>query len=257
MQTGWTVAAALVHDGGERMNTNVQMWCIWCGPLALITYAIAFWGIAGFMPPSSPMTSAADLAAFYQSNALSIRIGLLLTLVFSTLFFPWFAVISVHIARIEGRLPVLALMQFGGGTLLMVYFYLCSLIWIAAAYRPDIDPSILRFLHESSWLMFVMVFPEYVLQQICIAVAGFMDKSSDRMFPRWFCYFCLWNGVVAFGGGFSEFVYHGPFAWNGIIGFWLPVSMFAVWIGMLVVLMRGYLLRQEQAPGVAAVQAAA
>jgi hypothetical protein len=229
-------------------DTKIQVWCVWCGPAALVLYGIAFWGIAGFMPPSSPMTTPEALLAFYVDHLTGIRIGQLLSLVFSTLFLPWFAVISIQIARIEGRAPVLAVCQFGGAMLLMVFFYMCSMLWICAAYRPAaIDPTILRLIHESSWLMFVMVFPEYVLQNLCIAVAGFRDRSADPIFPRWFCWFCLWNAFAGIGGAFAEFVYHGPFAWSGIIGFWIPVTVFTIWISMLATLMTRHLRRQEAA----------
>lgn len=234
------------------MNSRIQLWCVWAGPAAVITYGIAFWAVAQYMPPHTPMLSPEALAELYDTNRFRIQVGMLLCLIFSTLFFPWFAVISVQIARIEGRFPVLAVMQFGGATLLMVFFYLCSLIWISAAYRPDIDPQILRLMHESSWLMFVMAYPEYVMMQLCIAVAGFRDKSADPIFPRWFCYFCLWVGFSAIGGGFAEFFYRGPFAWNGLFGFWLPVAMFVTWIFLLAPMMAGHIRRQaRQAQGTA------
>jgi hypothetical protein len=234
-------------------NTKVQLGALWCGPIGLITYGIAFWAIAGFMPPSSPLTSPEALVAFYEENRTGIRIGQLLGLICSTFFFPFFAVISVQVARIEGgRFPVLGLSIFGGMTLLMVYFYMCGMLWIGAAYRPDIAPEILRLIHETSWLMFVMVYPEYTMTMICIAIAGFIDKSPDPIFPRWYAWFALWVGLSAIGGGFAEFFYKGPFAWNGFFGFWLPVALFTLWIGVTTPLMARHIRRQAAAEAGAA-----
>lgn len=228
------------------MNTRVQLWAVWMGPVALITYGFAFWAVAGFMPPHAPTTSPADLVAFYEQHRTAIRVGQLLGLICSTLFFPWFAVIAAQVARIEGsRFPVLALCIFGGGTLLLVYFYMCGLLWIGAAYRPDIAPEILRLMHETSWLMFVMVYPEYTLALACMAVASFMDKSEDPIFPRWYGFYCMWAGLSAIGGGFAEFVYHGPFAWNGIFGFWVPVVLFTIWVFLTAPMMARHIRRQE------------
>jgi hypothetical protein len=136
-------------------------------------------------------------------------------------------------ARVEGRFPVLAIMQFGGGVLLIVFFALCSMIWIAATYRPELDPNVIRMMHETSWLIFVMVFPAYTLQMVCIAVAGFMDKSEHPWLPRWACYLNLWVGIGGGGGALAAFFKSGPFAWNGLIGFWVPVSLFALWLAVM------------------------
>lgn len=212
------------------MNTKLQLWCVWAGPVFLLLYALAFGGLAHYLPPQPPTWSAADVASFYELHRNQIRAGQLLCLIFSMLLFPWFAVISVQIARIEGRYPVLAVMQFGCGVLLIVFFVVCSMLWTAAAFRPEMDPNTIRTLHDTSWLMFVMVYPEYTLQLSCIAIAGFMDKSPQPLLPRWACYLNLWVGFSAVGGGFATFFKTGPFAWNGLFGFWVPVVLFTIWL---------------------------
>lgn len=228
------------------MNTKVQLFCVWCGPAFLVLYGIAWWGIGQYIPPHPPSLAAADVASFYVENANRIRIGNLLAMVFSTLLVPWFAVISIQMARIEGRFPLLAIMQFGGGLLLMAFFYICAMLWIVAAWRPELSPDLIRMIHEGSWLMFVMVFPEYTLMMLCIAVAGFMDKSAQPVWPRWMCYFNLWNAFAGMGGGFAVFFKTGPFAWNGLIGFYIPVAMFTIWLFLMAWLMRKAILRQAE-----------
>ena len=50
------------------------------------------------------------------------------------------------------------------------------------------------------------------------------------VFPRWFAYFQLWCAV---GVGLTFGVYivkTGPLAWNGILGFWIPVSFYFIWV---------------------------
>ena len=32
------------------------------------------------------------------------------------------------------------------------------------------------------------------------------------------------------GGGLAVFFKDGPFAWNGIIGFYVPLTVFAIWV---------------------------
>ncbi len=215
------------------MNTRIQLLCAWSGPVFLITYVLAFWQLAGYLPPHPPSMSAIDVAMFYSEHHNQIRAGQILCLISSTLLFPWFAVISAQMARAEGRFPVLAIMQFGGGVLLVVFFAICSMLWIVATYRPDLDPNLIRLVHEAGWLIFVMVFPAYTLQLICIGLSGLIDQSETPWLPRWASYLNFWVGVGGCGGGAAVFFKGGPFAWNGLIGFWLPVLLFAIWLSVM------------------------
>ena len=90
-------------------------------------------------------------------------------------------------------------------------------------------------LNDLSWLVFVMVYPEYILQLVAIAVVGFMDKREQPLLPRWACFATLWVAVAGIGGGFACFFTTGPFAWNGIIGFWIPIVCYLAWL-MIVLL---------------------
>lgn len=225
-------------------RSSIERLAVWCGPAFLVLYLIAFVGIADFVPPISPSVSADDAAAFFDENRFRIRIGMVLSLVFSTILFPFFAVISVHIARIEKGRPILSLVQFGGATLLVVYFQLCSMIWITATFREDLGASTVRMLLDFGWLTFVMVFPAYVFQLGCVAIASFLDRSADPVWPRWAGYLNLWIAAAGAGGGLAVFFKQGPFAWNGAVGFYLPVIAFVLWLGVMTHLMLRHVARR-------------
>ena len=231
------------------INTRLQLLCVWAGPAFLVLYAIFFWGVAGYIPPQDPTWSADHIAHFYDVNRTEIRIGQIGGMVASTLLFPFFTVISLQIARIERRMPVLAVIQFGGAVLLLVFFAVCSMLWVAATFRPELGADTVRVLHDTSWLMFVMVFPAYSLQMICQAIAGFIDKSPTPTWPRWAAYFNLWVAFAGMGGGLAVFFKDGPFAWNGLIGFYVPIGVFAVWLGITTVLLHKAILRQAVEEG--------
>lgn len=212
------------------MNTKVQLWCVWSIPVFVITYMIGMILMAGFVPPPAPSMTPAEVAHMFAINRNGILGGQILCLASATLYLLWTAVMSVQMARIEGRFPVLAVLQFGGALLLVAFFYMCSMLWIAAAYRPDLDPALLRMFNDFSWLIFVMVYPEYVVQLAAIAIVGFMDTRSQPLLPRWACFATLWVAVGGVGGGFASFFTGGPFAWNGIIGFWVPIVLYLLWL---------------------------
>lgn len=230
------------------MNSRIQIWCIWCAPAATVLYILAFWGIAGYVPPTAPGISTADLVSFYASHRDAIRLGQLLGMIFCILYIPWYAVLSAQIARIEKGFPILALIQFGGGLVLVVYFLFCGLLWNIAAYRPELHPELLRLIHDASWLGFVMIFPEYTLQLVVIAVAGFMDKREQPLLPRWACYYNLWAAATGFGGGMATFFKTGPFAYNGLFAFWMPVAFYVLWLCIMVPLLLRAVRRQALEP---------
>jgi hypothetical protein len=225
----------------------IERLAVWCGPAFLVLYVVAFIGVAQFVPPPAPSLSADEVAALFSENRFRIRTGMVLSLVFSTFLFPFFAVISVHIARIEGGRPILALVQFGGATLLVVYFQLCSMLWIVATFRDDLGAESVRMLFDFGWLAFVMIFPAYVFQLGCVAVASLLDRSPNPVWPRWAGYLNLWIGLSGAGGGLAVFFKTGPFAWNGMVGFYLPVVAFVIWLCVMTHLMLRHTARRTSA----------
>lgn len=210
------------------MRRHIHLATVWTGPVFFVLYLIAFGLIAGYLPPPSPSLTAPEVLELFTEDGQRIRLGLLLGMIFCTLLFGFFGAFSIQIARIEGRFPILAMLQFGAAVLLIVFFFICHMLWIAMTFRPY-DAAALQQMNDLSWLIFVMVFPTYVLQMICIGLAAFMDNDQIA-FPRWYGYFCLWVGLAGSGGGIAVYFKSGPFAWNGAVGFWIPIVMFAVWL---------------------------
>ena len=233
------------------MSKRIQLACVWAGLVFFVLYLIAFAGIARFIPPPAPSLGADKINALFQDHAIQIRLGMVLGIIASALLIPFFGVISVQIARIERRLPVLALIQFGGAVLLVVFFQICGMLWATATFRPELEPSSVRMLNDLAWLTFVMIFPAYVLQLSCIAIASFMDHSADPLWPRWVGYLNLWVAMGGTGGGIAVFFKEGPFAWNGVIGFYIPIIAFVVWIAVMSYCMHTGITRQFRATSVA------
>jgi len=225
------------------MSSRLQLCAVWAGPVAVVLYLAFFAGVAGFVPPPSPHWTAQHVANFFAANHSSIRVGQLGAMISSTLFFPFFAVVSLQIARIEKRSPLLALTQFGCAVLLMVFFVLCSMLWVAASFRSDLSATTVRALNDLSWLCFVMVFPGYVMQMACVAIVSMRDRSADPVWPRWAGWLSAWTGLCGCGGGIAVFFKHGPFAWNGLIGFYVPFAEFVIWLGVMTYLMHGWIRR--------------
>jgi hypothetical protein len=66
-----------------------------------------------------------------------------------------------------------------------------------------------------------------------------------RTFPRWFCFVSIWVAVLVLPGGLAVFFKSGPFAWNGLFAFWIPVCVFTVYFASLVPLLFKAIARLE------------
>jgi hypothetical protein len=229
----------------DTLSTRTQLFCVWCGPIGAVLYLVFFCGIAKFIPPPSPHWPTAHVASFYSENRTNIRIGQIGGMIASMFFLPFFTVIAVQIARIERkRAPILAVLEWGGGVILIVWFGICAMLFITATFRSDLSANTVRMLNDFGWLAFVMVIPEYIVQMLAIGIAGLQDRSPDPVWPRWAGYFNCWIAFSGIGGGLAVFFKHGPFAWNGLIGFWGPLTMFGVWLSVTTYLLHTGIQRQ-------------
>jgi hypothetical protein len=216
------------------MNAKLQTWCAWSILPFIGFYLFGFGYVAKFLPPPSPSMSAAALAAFYAQHHAGIETGQLIGVLSAGFMFVWPAAVSAQMARAEaGAFPWLAVIQYVAASVLCVLFMICGFIWCIAAYRPDLNPDTLRMLNDAGWLIFVMGYPEYAVQLGVIAIAGLQDKRAEPFLPRFVCYATLVDMVIGGGGAFANLVYQGPLAWNGIIGFWIPIVSFSLWLVFL------------------------
>jgi hypothetical protein len=215
------------------------MFCVWAWPIGFVTFMIAFVFIAGFVPPPSPAWSAERIGRFYADNRTGIRVGMIGAMFGSALLLPFFTIISAEIRKIEGPSALLAPTQFGGAVVLVTFFQIIGLVWLLASYRPEINPEIIRALNDYCWFVWSMLIPTYIIQFVCMAVAGLMDIRPHPLWPRWAAYLNLWVAVTGAGGILAVFFKKGPFAWNGVVGFWIPVILFAIGMSVTAVLLRG------------------
>lgn len=236
------VADHLRSADHAAMKARIWKASLWCWPVCLVGFFVFFALIAGFVPPPRESWGAQRIAAFYADDRTAIRIGLIGAMFFSALMVPFFTAISAEIRRIEGPGAMLAPIQFAGAVILVTFFQIIGLFWLLASFRPEADPQIIRAFNDFCWLVWTILIPTYSLQFVCMAVAGFLDSRPQPAFPRWSAYMNLWVAITGAGGVLAVFFKSGPFSWNGVIGFWIPVIAFVVGMTVNMVL----LLRRTQ-----------
>lgn len=228
------------------MNAKVQIVCAWMGP-GFVLVLIPAWYSMGFLPPVPPTLSVEELAAHYADHRTAIRLGAMLTMQFCMFGIAWTAAIAVQMRRIESDpTPILTYLQLSAGTVGYFVFVFTCFAWGAAAYRPNIDPELLYAINDYAWLSLVMPVMLAFIQATCIGLAILSDKRASPIFPRWAGYANFWIGIIFLPGCLATFFKSGPFAWNGLFVFWLPLTVFTLWIFMMAILVSNAAHRQEE-----------
>lgn len=218
------------------MSVSTQRLCAWGGPLMMVLFLIGFWFVAGLVPPPSPNLSAIELARFYVDHRSRIQAGLIICMIAAGLGFPWAVVISVQMRRIEDRWSPPALTQLIAGAVLPLLFVFPMFAMSAAAYRAGVrSPEITQALNDLGWLPFVGFIAPPIVQALAIGLAVFRDRRPVPVFPRWLGYFNLWCALL-FAPGILDIVFTtGPFAWNGVFAFWIPLMVLGGWFFVMLV----------------------
>ncbi|MCK9504103.1 MAG: hypothetical protein M0Q95_07960 [Porticoccaceae bacterium] len=221
------------------MNKSAQYFCLWSAAAMGVFVIIGWWLLAHFVPPPSPGWTAGEIAEFYVSNLTGIRTGMIFMLVGAGFFIPFIALISSQMRRMEHTPPVLAYTQLLGGSMSVMIILIPIMLWTTAAFRPERNPEITQMLNDAAWLITAMTFSPGIIQNLSIGLAVLWDRSAKRIFPRWVAYVNFWMALGFLPAGLMTYFKTGPFAWNGLLAFWLPLVAFTIWFNvMFIALMR-------------------
>jgi len=228
------------------MNTRQQFFCAWCGPIFMVMFGLGFVVFAKFLPPLPPSMDMNAVAANYQNNTTGIQLGMCIAMMGTAFLLPWAGIISQQMLRIKGAMYVWAATQFGAGLAGALIIIIPCLLWIAATFRPERDPQLTYLVHDIAWIMFVLPSPMAFIQSIAIGVAILSDPAEKPVFPRWAGYLNLWIAVSFLPAPVAAFFKTGPFAWNGLFPFWIPLVGFSSWFVVMFVLLIRAIKEEEE-----------
>jgi hypothetical protein len=212
------------------MNIRSQTICAWCGILCPIVMFTGFWPLAQFFPPHLPAATAGEIVELLSANVNGVRTGAVLIIFAGAMYGTFSAAIASQMRRIEIReTPVLTYTQLAGGIGSMWLFVIPGVFWAVAAYRLDRQPDVTQALNDIAWFVFVMPFIFSFIQNLALGFLILSDTAAEKLFPRWVGFFNLWISFLLIPAGLLPFFKEGPFAWNGVLAFWIPAGVFGPW----------------------------
>jgi drug/metabolite transporter (DMT)-like permease len=235
------------------MNLRTQRLAVWTGPLTCLLFAVGLIGLAQFVPPPHTDASLDEVVSLYADHTERLRAGLVLMMIGAGFIASWGSAITTQLKRIEGAHSPMTWTNLACTAANVMVVTVPVMIMIAASFRPDRNPEITQALNDLAWIMFVMVFPPVMVQELAIAAAVFAHPGQ-KVFPRWVGYFNVWCALLLVPAVLLPFFKTGPFAWHGILEFWLAGVVFFGWIVVMTVATIGAINRQAaQEPATAPV----
>jgi len=228
------------------MTHRTEKYCALSSVAGIVILLVGFWPLAGLLPVPDPNDSAEQIAEFYRTGTTQLRVGLFVTLIGMGGYGPLCVAITRRMSRMSPRQSALAYLQLSAGTVGWVFLYLPILIMSATAYRPQRAPEVTQAMHDIAWFVLVMDFVPFCVQYIAIAVAVFSDRARVPVFPRWVAYLNLWVVLLFIPTGVITFFKTGPFTYGGILGFYIPLAVFAVWLVAMPYAVLCHLQREER-----------
>jgi len=219
------------------MTNRAQIFSAVCGPVGALLLFAGLFG-AHFIPPTSPSTNIDDVVSLYREHTTGIRLCGISMLFLLTALMTQYTGLSDQLKRIQSpHASTWAAIQVTLGGMSLVPVYGSAIAWAVATYRLDRTPELTQTLNDVGWFCLVHPVAPALIQMIACGLAVLSDRSTNPMFPRWYGFFSVWIGVVLMAGLLVPFFKSGPWAWNGLLSFWLDASALGAWLNITSVFM--------------------
>ena len=217
-----------------KFSEKSQIAIVWWALIFTTIYGLALGYLLHMIGPPSATLDPEQVKAWYLDNQTSIRWGATITSYTSMFMAPLWGVIAAQIYRQEksrGGVPIWTMLAAVNGPMMGLFLALPPICWGVAAFNPNRPAEVTAVIHELGLLTLTTTDQVYVFNFVALGVIALVPQVAKYSpFPRWYGFFTLF-WMLAFEVGALAFNFHsGPFSWNGLIVFWMPLTGFGFWI---------------------------
>jgi len=229
----------------DQAKLKQQLFGLWCAPIFSVLIAIGWLGFAHFWQPAAADLSAEATKQFFT---VTYRDGMLLGNSILIVGCAFLVVASIQfglmLADIEGRRPLWSITAAVSGILIAVIVFLNGGFWIGAAYRQEAGADIVVALNDTAWFGFLLGWVFLSLQMIATAMVALGEASAEPTIPRWISKASIAGAILLACAGGPAFTKSGPFAYHGLLGFYMPMVIWGVWLDLHAWFLRKSLLAE-------------
>lgn len=217
----------------DRKSLSTQRLALWCNLIFVALTAVGWLGIAHFFAPA-PADLGLDATKewFTETHRWGTIIGCSIFYIASGLLTPGSVQFGLMLAKIEGRRPVMSITTAVCGVFISLIVFLNCCAWIVAAYRPEAGADVIQAWYDWAWMAFLLGWIYLAIEMVATGIVELMDDRPEPMIPRWFTWLTFAGAASLFFAAGPAFFKSGPFAYHGLLAFYLPVF---VWAGYLIV----------------------
>lgn len=233
-------------------RTDGELIMLWALPAIAVIWVAAFLLFPGFLHPMSPNMSAEEVASFYRDEAARISYSMILFNWFGVGLIPTVILLAIQVRRMAHRTPIMSYCLIAGAGGPPTLFLIANMFWLLGAFRPERAPELTQLLNDLAWVTFTVLVPYLIAQCLLLALAIYWDRQEKPVFPLWVAHFNLLIAVALVPAAFGALTFNGPFAWDGVLSFWVKNIAIAVWIVVMGVVLGQTIRRRRAETAVAA-----
>jgi hypothetical protein len=231
-----------------RHNPKRELWLAWWTMVVFYQlFGLVFFVLTRTQPPPNPAWEVPRVVQWFDDNHHGLLFGFGIMFLVTGMTAPCNALIAYSMRRMSVSRAfaysylVLYSLSAIPGMLLM-----CIALTVGAM-RPDRDPALIGWLYDFAFLSFVGTMGVFLIGSLVWMVAILLDKN--RVFPKWFAYLNLCNGLTEVVVSPAWIFKSGVFAWNGLIAWWIDMVVFVLYTGVFITLLRKMILREDFGTG--------
>lgn len=228
VQTPATGLESAAHKGTPwYRNNKLDQWLVfWTVPVFFQVFGLVFVPLTWMMPPFAPTKPLPDIVEYMQTSPLELALALYM------LTWGLGAVVTVGAYWLAiSRMAVSPVLKYSfligqsiGGIVGALYPIICFGL---GGFRPGYDPEIYRMLYDMAYLGYIGSLGCFCLPWMTLALCIILDKN--RILPRWLGYYTAWQYVTELFAASVWIAHTGPFAWNGLLGFYFNMLIYVPW----------------------------
>ncbi|HEY1077703.1 MAG TPA: hypothetical protein VGE51_13515 [Fontimonas sp.] len=231
-----------------RHDPKIELWIMWWAMVAFYqVFGIVFCLMTRVMPPPKPWWDHARIVQYFSDNHHGLVWGFGIIFLIAGITASANALIGYSMRRMSVS-PVFAYSYIAIYSLSALPGMLLAAIFLTVgALRPDRDPAILSWLYDAAFMTFVGTMGVFLIGTAVWMTAILLDKN--RVFPLWFGYLNICNLLTEVVVAPVWIFHEGPFAWNGVITFWVDTLVFVAYTAAFITLLRRLILRDDLGEG--------
>ena len=230
----------------QHENIASQKAGLWCTFVFVALTVIGWLGIAHFWAPApADIGMEATKIWFTETYQWQTILGCTIFYIGAGLLTPGSIQFAIMLAKIEGKWPLWSITTGVCGIFisLIIFFNCCA--WIVVAYRPEFGADVIQAWYDWSWFAFLLGWIYLAIEMVATGVVELMDKREVPMIPRWFTWATFAGAASLITAAGPAFFKSGPFAYHGLLAFYLPVFVWGTYLVGTTIFMLRELDRQD------------